>query len=218
MSDLALKPLTPLSETDLDHVVAHLRQLYKKYSLAHAVEVGHYLVDHFFGGDYSAARANDRSKGQSLRDLCLRRRQELADLDLSLSTLQRYITASDTWRTLPEQTRERLGLAHLRTLAAVSDLPERQHLAHEAAALHWSREQTALAVAEWKQSQRSGKKKAGRKPQPAVVRAAAAVHAAVRALVKLQGAAASLSPAHRAAYAKEVAAAQAVLAGLGSAG
>lgn len=218
MPNLALNPAHTLTETDLDHVVAHLRQLYKKYSLAHAIEVGQYLVDHFFAGDFAAARATDRGKDQSLRDLCLRRRQELADLDLSLPTLQRYITASDTWRTLPEQTRERLGLAHLRSLAAVSDLPERQHLAHEAAALHWSREQTALAVAEWKQNQRSGKKKLGRKPQPAVVRAAAAVHTAVRALVKLQGAAASLSPAHRAAYARELEAARAILAGLGSAG
>ena len=137
----------------------------------------------------------------------------MAELDLSGRTLHRYIAATEFSRSLPDHVRAQLGLDHLQKLAAVPDATVRNRLAHDAATMHWTRDQVGIAVAEYKASLRHGKK-VGRKEKPAVLKSATALRAAVKHLMRLHGAANQLSPAHRAVLQSDLLAVRDALDGL----
>lgn len=211
MSNLAIA--TP-TDVDLDAAIAHLRSLNHGAFLQYVVTVGDFLVARFMGGNLAAIHDQDPFKTHSLRELVTRRRTELAELDLSASTLRRYLVATEVWHALPAQTRAHLSLENLSRLGVVKEPEARQKLAHDATAMQWSSEQLGVAVQEYKREKRSGKKKAGRKHKPAVIKAAVALHAAARKLHGLHGAALTLGDAHRLEFDAQVAAAMKVLQGL----
>lgn len=174
-----------VTDEELDHAIDHLRHLNKQYSIAYAIETADYLVKIFYQGDYALARDRDPHKHAAFEELLERRQKELAEIDLTPRTLRRYIAAGDVWHGLPEKTREQLGVAHLEKLAAVQDVKERKQLAHNAATMHWTREQTAKAVKDLKKKERGGKKKPGRKVKPKAVKAVVALKHAIGQVQKL---------------------------------
>jgi len=202
---------TTASDAELDSAIAHLRSLNRRAFLEYVLQVGQFLVDRFFGGEFAAVHSFAANKAHSFAALLTRRRAELAELNLSGATLRNYIAATEAYASLPQQTRAKLGLDHLRRLAAIKDVAERKRLGHDAATMQWTREQTTTAVRDAKRAQRIGKKKPGPKSRPAVVRAARAMHASIKALFKLQGAASRLEDGHRAEFDATVAEAMALL-------
>lgn len=192
MSDLAI------SATDqvFDTAIAHLRSLSRTAFLRYAITVGDYLVHHFFAGNYAALHDQDPNKAASLHAFLRERRAELAELDLSATTLRRYMAAAESWQALPDASREHLGLHQLQSLAAVGDPQERRQLAHQASVQHWSKEKTAAAVQDYKKRLRGGQNR-GRKPLPVVLKDAHALQGAAERLVRLHGAAQTLDAGHR---------------------
>lgn len=211
MSNLATA--TP-TDAELDAAIAHLRSLNHGAFLQYVVTVGEFLVARFLGGNLAAIHDQDPFKAHSLQELVTRRRHELAELDLSVSTLRRYLAATEVWHALPAHTRAQLSLENLSRLGVVKEPEIRKKLAHDAAAMQWSSAQMGVAVQEYKQEKRGGKKKTGRKHKPTVIKAAVALHAAARKLHGLHGAASSLGDAHRLEFDAQVAAAMKVLQGL----
>lgn len=190
-----------LTDDDLDRAVRHLRTLHKAHAVGLAIAVGEFVVREFYDGDFAAARSRDPGKHARFQQLLIRRGQELADLSLPGRTLRRCVAASDVWRGLPEESRSRLGVTHLETLAAVPNADERKRLAHEAAAMHWTGEQVQLAVKDLKRQERGEKRKPGRKTKPQVLKAAVAAHAELRRLYELRSAAVHLDGSHATEYA-----------------
>lgn len=203
-----------VSDHELDAAVEHLRNLYKQHTLSYAVMTGQYIVDKFYDGSFADARDRNAEKHFKLNELIEKRGQQLQDLDLSTRSIQRYVAATDVWNGLPEHTRVQLRITHLDRLAGVADVEERKRLAHDAATMQWTGEQTALAIADYRKKLRGNKKKAGPKVKPAVLKAAAALHRDAKALRKLHGAASKLSAAHRAILSTEMAGIHAALGGL----
>jgi hypothetical protein len=196
-----------------DRVLAHLRTLQRKAFLGHAIAIGQYVVHEFFAGDFAAVHDKAHDKQRSFQDFLATRGEQLAELDLSATTLRTYVAAAEVAKDLPESVAAQLGLVHLRQLAAVTEVPVRQQMAHEAATLRWSKAQLGTAVGEWKRAKVKGDKR-GPKPRPAVLLAAAAVRTAARKLHGLHGAAVSLGAEHRAALRVELAEIQRLLAAL----
>jgi hypothetical protein len=186
-----------------DRVLAHLRTLQRKAFLGHAIAIGQYIVHEFFAGDFMAVHDKAHDKQRSFQDFLATRGEQLAELDLSATTLRTYVAAAEVAKDLPESVAAQLGLVHLRQLATVTEVPARQHMAHEAATLRWSKAQLGTAVGEWKRAKVKGEKR-GPKPRPAVLVAAAAVRTAARKLHGLHGAAVSLGAEHQAALRAEV--------------
>ncbi len=205
---------TMVTDNELDAVIQHLRTLYKQHSLSYAVATGQFIVDKFYNGDFTSARDRNATNHFKFNELIERRSSELRDLDLNVRSLSRYVAATEVWNELPEHTRAQLRIAHLDRLAMVGDIDERKRLAHEAATMHWTAEQTGLAVADYKKKQRGHKKKAGPKLKPAVLKAAMALHRDAKALRKLHGAAANLNELHKTQLALEMLGIQKALAGL----
>jgi hypothetical protein len=186
------------TDDQLDAAIRHLQRQHRHAFLQYAVTVGHYLAEHFHGGDYAEALAAGPQGG--IQALVARRRAELDELDLSGRTLRKYLAASAVWRELPEATREKLGIDHLERLSAVSDAGQRKKLANDAAAMHWTRDQVAIAVKNAQLEQRGRGKKPGPKPQPKPLRLTGALGSAVTKLAAGQGAVKSMSDANRAKW------------------
>jgi hypothetical protein len=188
------------TDAELDHLVDDLRTFNRTSFLAYSISVGQHLVDRCFGGDHAAVRDHAPNKANSFTALLSRRRNELHDLDLAGSTLRRYMAAAEVWHGLPDHVRTQLGLQHLQLLGSVRDEVERKRLAHDAAQMHWTRDQVAVAVKASVTAARKGAKKPGRKPLPASVKAAGALRQAVANLEKHAGASASLGATHHAQW------------------
>lgn len=188
------------TDDELDHAIAHFRHLNKQYAIAYAVETADYVVKHFYQGDYALARDRDPTKHTAFEELLLRRKDDLADLDLSPRTLRRYIAAGDVWHGLPEATRSHLGVSHLESLAAIANKDERKRIAHDAATMHWTRQQTAVKVKDFKKQERGGKKKPGRKAKPNALKEVVALRHAIKQVHKGHSAAKKLGEAHYLEY------------------
>ena len=109
----AIADLSPEVAASLDATLGHLRQLHHSAVLRHALQVGRYLLDSFYAGDIAQFHDGSPAAHASFEALLTHRKEALADLGLSPSTLRNYIRAWDVWADLPEATRERLALHHL---------------------------------------------------------------------------------------------------------
>jgi len=197
-----------------DTVIRQLKTLNRKAFLQYAIDVGQQLVEAFFDGDFNALHDKNLDKQANFQVFLVERKDELSEMDLSGNTLRNYVAAAEVAHTLPKQLVGHLGLTHLSQLAIVRDAPERARLAHEAASMQWTKQQVATAVREWKDKTRHGKR-AGPKHKPEVLKAAVAMHAAMRRLHHLHGAATQLNDEHKTALKLEIKAATALLKELG---
>ena len=162
----------------------------------------------FYAGDVANFHDGSPAAHASFEALLSHRREALADLGLSPSTLRNYIRAWEVWADLPEATRERLALHHLVALARV-DPVTRGQLAYEAARGGWAVRQLDEAVEAWLQGLRSPGR--GRPVLPKPVKAWGEVFAATRRAGKLQESLQGLLPKHRQRLEQELEAAVAEL-------
>ncbi|MFZ4580303.1 MAG: hypothetical protein ACOYOB_18120, partial [Myxococcota bacterium] len=197
-------PLDPALESKLDATLSHLRDLHRTAVLAHALQVGKYLLDTFFAGD--PARFHDRTPDHVGFEALLEYRAEaLADLGLSSTTLRNTIRAWEVWSDLPPQVREALSLSHLVRLAAV-DVITRSRMAFDAATGRWGVRRLDQAIEAWREDLRGGHR-LGRPPLPEPVKAWGHVFTATRQARELAGSLADLAPKHRAQLQQELEAA-----------
>jgi hypothetical protein len=174
-----------VTEEQLDATIEHFKTLSRGALLVYAIAIGNYLLNQYFGGSFANLKSHDPRKAQSFNDLVTRRQVELAEIGLSRATLRRYLAAAEVWHDLPADLRNELDLTDLHALAPVKNTNDRRRIAHEAVSNGWLSRQVVTAVAEHKLALRGGKRKPGPKPQLEVLKAAAAVVAAVGRMVKL---------------------------------
>lgn len=125
-----------------------------------AREVGEYILDTFFDGDYKSFADPSRSKDNSFRALLDRE-----DLILGHATLYRLVRISHQLRMLPIDLSERLSLTHHQALLPLPDPAAKETLARQALDEGWSTRHLTEEV-----KKLAPKKRGGRKPIPAVVK------------------------------------------------
>ena len=125
-----------------------------------AKEVGEYILDTFFDGDYANFTDTSRSKSTSFRALL-----ERDDLLPGGATVYRFVRISQQLKLLPSEVATRLTLTHHRALLALPDLETKEALARRALDEDWSSQ-----VLETEVRKLLPKSRAGRKPTPALAK------------------------------------------------
>lgn len=188
-------------DSKAEATVQHLRMLGRTALLQYALAVGRHLIDVWFDGEIQAYRDRTSSLHVGFQRLLDDRRADLADLNLSASTLRNYMLADVTWRELPVRVRERLELTHLYRLAKVVDPIARVELAHEAAERGWATRQLEAAIQDRLDTERLSRP---RPPMPEEVRAWQQVFHAVRKAAEVPGNVGALPLGHRHVLRREV--------------
>ena len=104
-----------LDEELLDQAVRELNRLVDKKGLRLALEVGRYVIDAFFEGDYGAFREQGK-KYLTFRQLGMRE-----DLLLSYSSIYHYVAVTEQVGRLPDELALELTLSHHKILLPVKD-------------------------------------------------------------------------------------------------
>lgn len=126
-----------------------------------AREVGEYVLEAFFAGDFGRFSDPRRNKPLSFRRLL-----ERQDLLLPPTTIYTFVRVARQLAELPAEAAERLSLSHHRALLSVRDPREKVALARRAAAEGWSKVELERRVRT--QQPRNPR---GRKPVPAYIKA-----------------------------------------------
>lgn len=143
----AVTILDPQRTAFFDEVVGHLRSLARRAQLQHALEVGDYLIETFYGGDVHAYYAPDAAGHASFAALCRERADELEEIGHPRDRLRLYIRCWDAWRQLPPLVHEQIGLSKLVRLLSIHDPATRNDVAVAAVQNGWTVKQLEAAVA-----------------------------------------------------------------------
>ena len=94
-----------IQNTESKHAetLAHLGKLSRTALLDYALKIGGYLVETYFDNDVGAYFDKSRYKASSFADLLDNHAEDLADLDLSGTTLRNYIAAWNVHENLPKE-------------------------------------------------------------------------------------------------------------------
>jgi hypothetical protein len=125
--------LEALDGQKIDEAVRFINRKTILTGLELAREIGQYLLDTFFDGDYQSFADTSRSKKTSFRALLVRE-----DLLLGNATLYRFVRISHQLRALPPDLASDLSLAHHRALLPLNDADTKTELARRALDEGWS--------------------------------------------------------------------------------
>lgn len=153
---------SPAEVERIDEAVRFINQRTAAAGIELAREVGAYVLETFFGGDFEAFSDPRRTKPLSFRRL-----QERQDLLLPASTLYTFVRVARQLAELPAETAERLTVSHHRALLPVKDPDEKAALARRALDEGWSKVELERTV-----RARLPRSPRGRKRLPACVKAA----------------------------------------------
>jgi hypothetical protein len=112
----------------IEEAVRWINRKVRDTRLRGAVEIGDYILLHFFGGSVEEARSHNPHKRRSFRKLCAH-----PELAVSATTLKNCVGLAVQRRQLDPQLFERLGYSHHIALLPVSDGAVKQELARQAA-------------------------------------------------------------------------------------
>lgn len=196
-SDLLHAPTQ--TDEELDEVVRDLDNLGRGALLVYVVAVAKYIVNRYFGGDYSRLHDHDPTKTFSFNELVTRRKEELAEIGLSTPTLRRYLQAAEVLHHLDVETQTSMSLAKLTKLALVKDIEHRKRIADAAHQNKWGAKKIAKAVDDHKAALRGDRKKPGPKPKEAteILATIKAVLSPTKRLGKLKAEIQALQPEER---------------------
>lgn len=154
-----------------EEALRHIERLERRAKLELVIEIGDYLVEHFFEGNLDLARSFSPVKAKALKRL-----EELAPTrDIAPSQLRIAVSMSAQYRALPAAVRDRLTVRQHRALLPVKDGQEKSKLARRALADKLSGPALSEII-----RRAHGPAKTGPKPQGELERA---INAARRALV-----------------------------------
>ncbi len=111
------------SDHTLDEHVRAIHLIVVRGEMATMLDLGAYLLRHFYGGSEEAFRSRARQHASLDRLACR------TDLGISRSVLYSSVVASLVARQLPDATLQRLTVGHLRILDSVRDPETRRDLA-----------------------------------------------------------------------------------------
>ncbi len=124
--------LIPVDDETISEAVRYINERTILNGLQLAKEVGEYIVNTFFGGDYTKFADPSRSKSLSFRALLARK-----DLLLGKSTLYVFVRISEQLKLLPAEVATQLPLAHHRALLPLPDSKRKEALARRAVREEW---------------------------------------------------------------------------------
>lgn len=161
--ELAVGPtpaLVRLETADVDEAVRYINERTVRSGLELARDVGEYILNTFFGGDYANFASPSRTKPTSFRALELR-----PDLLIGKARLHDFIRISHQLKSLPSEVVTRLTLAHHRALLPLPDPESKAALARRALDEGWPSRVLCHEVRRFVPRSR-----AGRKPLPPVAK------------------------------------------------
>lgn len=167
-----------LAPTDADRFQRFLdraEQIRHDHMIAGVLALGRAAVEELYDGE--VARIHDRAaaRDEPLAVLAQQFAERMAWLGLNLDRIRAAIRAWEVDRQLPPAAQGQLLPTQLRALAVVPSPADRARLALKAVDASWTAAQTADEVGAYRL--RTGLVgKGGRKPQPAVLKQAAAAH------------------------------------------
>ncbi len=150
----------PTDTPHLDEAVDFINRTTILSGLNLAREVGRYVLDHFFDGDYQSFSDPSRIKEQSFRALLARE-----DLLLGQTTLYNLVRVSNQLEILPPDVTDGLSFTHHRALLPLPDPKRKEELARRALKEGWTSNDLTAEV-----SKLLPKSHRGRKPSPAFVK------------------------------------------------
>lgn len=156
---------TPIDAEKLDEAVRFIHQTTILSGLDLARDVGRYVPDTFFDGDYASFANPSSGKEISFRALL-----ERQDLLLGAATVYSFVRISHQLEYLPADLAARLTLSQHRALLPLPDPETRETLARRAVAEGWTVRHLMTEV-----RKRLPRSRRGRKPLPAFAKAIAKV-------------------------------------------
>lgn len=133
---------TAIDQTLIDGAVDFINRNAHASGLQLAKTISDFIVDSFFGGDFSGISSKDPHKTASFAALC-----EREDLQMPAATLNRLVRIGHQARHLPQDLAENLSLTHHRALLAAEPAAHKQHLARLAVKHAWTVEQLKAKIA-----------------------------------------------------------------------
>lgn len=143
---------TTIVQSEYHDALTTLQALNRDLDTPYRLGVGRYILQRFFGGQAAAYASRDHNKDTKFKDFVGTCADDLAELDLSESTLRRYVRGHICHSQLPPGPRERLRWGSLLALAAVEEPNLRARLATAAVHQQWSLGQLKAAVAQAQQN------------------------------------------------------------------
>jgi len=166
--DPVLPGETTVDSTRLDAAVAELNRIHTAKGLEAVRDMGRYLLDTFFGGDYDAFQSRGR------KHLSFRKLEEREDLHVSASTLWNAVAIVRQLELLPRDIAQALPVSHHRLLLPIRSTERKLELARVAANGHLTRRQLAEKARAVRKAETAGKR-AGRPALPGFYKALRAV-------------------------------------------
>ncbi len=153
-------PAALVDEKKLEEAVHFINRKTILSGLDLAREVGKYILDKFFDGDYQSFANPSSAKEKSFRALLARQ-----DLLLGNTTLYNFVRVSHQLELLPSDLMDRLPLTHHRALLPLPDPKRKEELARRALAEGWT---SGVLMAEVSKLLPASRR--GRKPSPLFVK------------------------------------------------
>ena len=152
--------LVPVDTEKVDAAVRYINERTIQSGLDLAREVGDYVLETFFDGDFASFTNPSRSKSTSFRALLARE-----DLLLGHATIYGFVRVSHQLKTLPAEVVSRLTLTQHRALLPLPDPERKEAMARQALDEGWSAEELEAEVRKLLPRSRRG-----RKPLPPFVK------------------------------------------------
>ncbi len=144
----------------IDRAVQHINEKTILNGLKLAQEVGEYVLEIFFDGDFDKFQDSRRNKDVSFRALLDRK-----DLLIAGSAVYYFVRVSQELRLLPEDLAMRLSFSQHRALLPLKDTQSKRALAQRAVEEGWTTRTLSAEV-----SKLLPKSRSGRKPLPPLVK------------------------------------------------
>ncbi len=124
-----------------------LQRLTREHAQTYRLGVGAYILQRFFGGSAAQFSSSAPNKDTKFKGFLAAHAQDLDELDLSETTLRRFVRAHIGYSLLPPGVRDQLGWSALLEICKVQEVNQRARLAMATVTERWPVAKVRAAVA-----------------------------------------------------------------------
>lgn len=128
---------TLIVQSEYQDVLQGLQALTNQHEKTYRLQVGELILKRFFGGSAAQFSSKDPTKLSSFDEFLTVHASDVAELDLSASTLRRCVRVKICHDSLPPASRDRLNWSAMLAISALGDVNLRARLAMAAVSEGW---------------------------------------------------------------------------------
>lgn len=128
---------TVIVQSEYQDVVLGLQALTHQHEKTYRLQVGELILKRFFGGSAGQFSSTDPTKATKFDDFLNLHASDVAELDLSATTLRRCVRVKICHDTLPQASRDQLKWSAMLAISALGDVNLRARLAMAAVTEGW---------------------------------------------------------------------------------